>query len=248
MVFRTGNPALRSINFEQDYTGEYENSMTLQGTALKLLLLLGIALIPASIVWSNYYGANFDGRFMISLWGGAIGGFIFAIITILRKQSAHITAPLYALFEGAFLGGISIFFEQSYPGIVIQAVGLTFGVALLMLFIYLTRIIQPSRKLFIGIISAMGAIGLIYLVSIIVRLFGGNIPMIHQTGPIGIIFSLVVVVVAALNLIFDFNFIENGVRSGAPKQLEWYAAFGLMVTLVWLYLELLRLLSKIARR
>jgi len=180
------------------------------------------------------------------MYGGAIGGFVLALICIFKKTSAPIVAPLYALAEGLFLGAVSAFFEIRFPGIVMQAVGLTFGTLFALLMAYRSGLIKATENFKLGIVAATGAIALLYLVNMGMRLFGfEGMGFIHEGGTVGIIFSLVVVTIAALNLVLDFDFIENGVEHGAPKYMEWYAAFGLMVTLVWLYLEMLRLLSKL---
>ena len=178
------------------------------------------------------------------LIGGALGGFVVALLTIFKPNLSPITAPIYAALEGLVLGTISAVFETQYPGIVIQAVGLSIGVLAVMLFIYGTGIIRATEKFKIGVIAAMGAICLVYLVSMVLSLFGTNLPYIHDSGPVGIGFSLVVVVIAALNLILDFDFIEKGVQQQAPKYMEWYGGFSLLVTLIWMYLEILRLLAK----
>jgi uncharacterized YccA/Bax inhibitor family protein len=155
-----------------------------------------------------------------------------------------VTAPVYAGLEGLFLGAISAAFEKMYPGIVIQAVGLSIGVLATMLFVYGLGLIRVTEKFRIGVVAATGAVFLVYFVDIVMSFFGAKVPFIHQTGMIGIGFSLVVVVIAAMNLILDFDFIERGVQFQAPKYMEWYGGFSLMVTLVWMYLEILRLLSK----
>ena len=159
-----------------------------------------------------------------------------------------VTAPIYAILEGLFLGGISAVFESRFPGIVIQAVALTFGVLFCLLAAYTTRLIKVTQNFRLGVVAATGGIVIIYAISFIGGLFGLNVPYIHESGIIGIGFSLFVVVIAALNLVLDFDFIESGVEQGAPKYMEWYAAFGLLVTLVWLYLEILRLLAKLRGR
>ena len=179
---------------------------------------------------------------------GAIGGFAVALVTVFKKTWSAITAPVYALLEGLFLGGISAVFEARFPGIVIQAVGLTFGTLLCLLFAYKSGLIKATENFKLGIVAATGGIGMIYLVSIFFGFFGIQIPFIHESGIIGIGFSLFVVVIAALNLVLDFDFIESGSEMGAPRYMEWYAAFGLMVTLIWLYIEILRLLSKLRSR
>ena len=180
--------------------------------------------------------------------GGAIGGLIVAIITVFKKHWSYVTAPIYALLEGLMLGGISAMMEAIYPGIVFQAIALTFGVLFSLLFAYKTRLIKVTENFKLGVAAATGGIFLIYLVSWIAGMFGTGIPYIHESGLIGIGFSLFVVVIAALNLVLDFDFIEKGAENGAPKYMEWYAAFGLMVTLIWLYIEILRLLTKLRRR
>jgi uncharacterized YccA/Bax inhibitor family protein len=158
------------------------------------------------------------------------------------------TAPIYALLEGLFLGGISAIFEAQYPGIVIQAVSLTFGTLFCLLLAYRSGIIKVTENFKLGVAAATGGIALIYLATLVLGLFGVRMPFIHESGLIGIGFSLFVVVIAALNLVLDFDFIESGAKSGAPKYMEWYAAFGLMVTLIWLYIEILRLLAKLRSR
>jgi uncharacterized YccA/Bax inhibitor family protein len=177
-----------------------------------------------------------------------IMGFVIAIITIFKKEWSGITVPIYSIFQGIFLGLISGFFELSYPGIVFQAVLATFGVLFSLLFAYKLRIVRATENFKLGIVAATGGIALTYIISMILGFFGISIPLIFGSGPVGILFSLFVVIIAALNLVLDFDFIERGERYGAPKYMEWYGAFGLMVTLIWLYLEILRLLSKLRSR
>ncbi|MDQ6697147.1 MAG: Bax inhibitor-1/YccA family protein [Actinomycetota bacterium] len=180
--------------------------------------------------------------------GALIAGLVLAIVTILKPKIARFTAVLYAIAEGLLLGAISHLYEVQFKGIALQAVGLTIGVFAIMLFLYATRIIKVTDRLRTGIIAATGAVFLVYMASILLRVFGADVPFIHDAGPIGILFSVVVVGIAAFNLLLDFDFIDRGVAAGAPRYMEWYAAFGLLVTLVWLYLELLRLLSKLRSR
>ena len=180
--------------------------------------------------------------------GGLVLGLICAIVLMFKKTWAPVLTPAYALFEGLALGGISATFEVRFPGIVLQAVMATVGVFAALLFAYKTGMIRATENFKLGIVAATGGIGLIYLVGFVLSFFGMSIPLIHESGPIGIGFSLVVVVIASLNLVMDFDFIEEGAESGAPKYMEWYGAFGLTVTLVWLYLEMLRLLSKLQSR
>lgn len=182
------------------------------------------------------------------MWGGAIGGLVLALITVFKKTWAPVTAPLYALVEGFFLGAISAVYNAQFGGIVMQAVMLTFGILFALLFAYRSGLIKATENFKLGVVAATGGIALVYLASIALGFFGIKIPLIHESGLVGIGFSLFVVVIASLNLVLDFDFIESGVEQGAPKYMEWYGAFGLMVTLVWLYLELLRLLSKLQSR
>ena len=247
---RTSNPALSSKVF----TGlePTTDTMSIQGTVNKTLILLLLVCVSAAWIWNRFYSAPEPSQALadISLWmfGGAIGGFIVALVTIFKKSWAGVTAPIYALLEGLFLGGISATFEARYPGIVIQAVGLTFGTLFCLLVVYTSRMIKVTQNFRLGIVAATGGIALFYLVSLVLGMFGINIPLLHENGLIGIGFSLFVVVIAALNLVLDFDFIENGAAQGAPKYMEWYGAFGLIVTLVWLYIEILRLLSKLRSR
>jgi uncharacterized YccA/Bax inhibitor family protein len=176
---------------------------------------------------------------------GGIGGFIAAMVTIFKKEWSPVTAPIYALLEGLFLGSLSAMFEIRFPGIAIESVALTFGTCLCLLLAYRAGIIRASQKFTMGIVAATGGIAVVYIASMLLGFFHVQIPGIFGSGPVGILFSLAVCAIAALNLILDFSFIEDGARTGAPKYMEWYSAFGLMVTLIWLYLEILRLLSKL---
>ena len=179
---------------------------------------------------------------------GAIGGLVVALITVFKKQWSPVTAPAYALLEGLFIGAFSAMMEARFPGIVLQAVGLTFGTLASLLVAYRSGLIRVTENFKLGVVAATGGIALLYLVDIAMGFFGHSVGFIHQSSLLGIGFSVVVVIIAALNLVFDFDFIERGVEQGAPKYMEWFAAFGLMVTLVWLYLEILRLLSKLNSR
>ncbi len=239
---RTGNPALKSNVFTSAASFGSAEVMSIQGTVNKTMFLLLLTLVSASWVWSN------AAQWMPFMFPLVIGGFIVALITIFKKEWAMITAPVYAVVEGLFLGVISAFMERAYPGIVIQAVALTFGTLFCLLIAYKSKLIKVTDNFRLGVVSATGAIALIYFVTIILGFFGIRMPFIHESGLIGIGFSLFVVVIASLNLVLDFDFIEKGAESNAPKYMEWYAAFGLMVTLIWLYLEMLRLLSKMRRR
>ena len=245
---RTANPALSDKIFEkvQPYAGT--DKMTIGGTINRTAILLVLLLITAGYVWATFVGREDMSGVLPYLLVGALGGLGVAIVTVFKKEWSAITSPLYALLEGLAIGGLSILMEGRYPGIVIQAVGLTFGVLAVLLLIYRSGMITVTQKFRMGVFAATGAVALIYLATMGLGFFGISIPYIHEGGLIGIGFSLVVIVIACLNLILDFDFIEKGAAAGAPKYMEWYAAFGLMVTLIWLYLEILRLLGKLRRR
>ena len=246
---RTANPALNAKAFAGfERISDTAQAMTIQGTVNKTALLTLLVLITSTWTWRLYYAAGNPAAVMPWVLGGAFGGLIVALITIFKKQWAPFTAPIYALVEGLFLGGISAIFEAQYPGIVIQAVSLTFGTLFCLLLAYRSGLIKVTENFRLGVAAATGGIALIYLATLALGLFGVRMPFIHESGLIGIGFSLFVVVIAALNLVLDFDFIENGAERGAPKYMEWYAAFGLMVTLIWLYIEILRLLAKLRSR
>jgi uncharacterized YccA/Bax inhibitor family protein len=220
--------------------------MTLAGVINRSVILLLLVAGTATGVWaySNSHPSVIYPMVMI----GALGGFAVAMVTSFKRDWSPVTSPVYAVLEGLFIGGISLVMEQRFPGLVLQAVLLTFGVMFALLAAYQTRIIRPSETFKSVIVGATFGIVIVYLVSMVMQLFfHTEIPLINGSGPMGIAFSLVVVGIAALNLVLDFDFIENGVASGAPKWMEWYAAFALTVTLVWLYIEILRLLSKMRR-
>ncbi len=252
---KSSNPVFGKSVFEKAQAGVQENRMTIEGTANKTGLMLLIVLFAALFTWRKFFGA-FDfsstesAMALVAPWmiGGAIGGLITAIVTVFKPRIANITAPIYALLEGLFLGGISALFESMYPGLVMRAVALTFGVFITLLLLYRSGKIRATGKFKMGVMAATGGIFLVYLISFIAGLFGANFGFLYGNSNFSIGFSLVVVVIAALNLILDFDFIEKGAASGAPKYMEWYGAFGLMVTLIWLYLEILRLLAKLASR
>lgn len=246
-MMRTANPVLNANAFNVPPAYGQGTAMTIEGAVQKTGILLLLAAAPALYVWYLFTTMGF-GIIMPMILLGAIGGFIVAIITFFKKEWAPITAPVYAVLEGLFLGAISSVFEYVYPGIVIQAVLLTFGVTACLLLAYATRAIKATQNFRLGVVAATGGIMVVYLISIVMSLFGARVPFIHDSGPIGIGFSLFVVTIAALNLVLDFDFIEQGARAGAPKYLEWYAAFGLLVTLIWLYIEILRLLAKLNSR
>jgi uncharacterized YccA/Bax inhibitor family protein len=222
--------------------------MTIQGTVNKSFVLLVLVLLSATWTWKAYLTSHDPLAITPWLLIGGIGGFIIALITIFKKAWSPVTAPMYALLEGLVLGGISSVFEAQYPGIVIQAVGLTFGTLFCLLVAYKTGLIRATENFKLGVVAATGGIALFYIVTMVLGFFNIRIPYIHESGFIGIGFSLFVVVIAALNLVLDFDFIEQGAAQNAPKYMEWYGAFGLMITLIWLYLEILRLLGKVRGR
>jgi uncharacterized YccA/Bax inhibitor family protein len=248
---RSGNPALKPSTFLDLGTGTVTDArggaMTLNGTVNRTAMLLVLTLAGALYTWNIFFTGG-AANLMPYVLAGGIGGFVVAMVTIFKKTWAPITAPLYAVLEGLFIGAISAVFEQRHPGVVIQATALTFGTLAALLIAYRSGLIKATENFKLGVVAATGGIALVYLASIVMGFFGHAIPMINGGGAIGIGFSAVVVVVAALNLVLDFDFIEQGVANGAPKYMEWYAAFGLLVTLVWLYLEILRLLSKLQSR
>ncbi|MBC2605799.1 Bax inhibitor-1/YccA family protein [Pelagicoccus albus] len=245
---RTSNPALSDKAFETDHRATGDGAMTINGTVNKTGLLVCLLWVAAIFTWEKTFAATDPTALYPWMIGGSIGGLVLAMITIFKKTAAPITAPLYAIVEGLVLGVLSAFMEMQFPGIVFQAVLLTFGVLFALLLAYKTGVIKATENFKLGVAAATGGIFIVYMLSMVLGFFGVSIPLIHESGAVGIAFSLFVVVIAALNLVLDFDFIENGAARGAPKYLEWYAAFGLLVTLVWLYVELLRLLSKLRSR
>ena len=246
---RTGNPALNAKTFAVPRLRDAatERGMTIEGTVNRTGLLLVLLLLGAGWSWRVFYAEGVAAT-MPYIWGGALGGFVVALVTIFKKEWAGVTAPVYALLEGLCLGALSGFFETQFPGILLQAVGLTFGTLLALLVAYKSGVIKATENFKLGVVAATGGIALVYIATLVLGFFGVAIPFIHGSGPLGILFSLFVVVIAALNLVLDFDFIESGAAQGAPRFMEWYAAFGLMVTLIWLYLEILRLLAKLRSR
>jgi uncharacterized YccA/Bax inhibitor family protein len=247
-LMKTSNPALKRMT--STLAGQVRDAsdpMTLQGTVNKTGFMLILLAIPAMYTW-NMFRADPAGAAMPIAMVGLFGGFVVAMVTIFKMTWAPFTAPLYAILEGLCLGAISAAFETTYHGIAIEAVGLTFATLLAMLIAYSSGLIRPSENFKLGIVAATGGIALLYFATIILGFFGVHIPYIYGNGPIGIAFSLFVVGLAALNLVLDFDLIETAVTSGAPKYMEWYGAFAILVTLIWLYLEMLRLLAKLNSR
>jgi uncharacterized YccA/Bax inhibitor family protein len=252
---KTSNPALGENTFRNVGGGRFGGAidvtsrMTLSGTVNKTGILLICAFATAAWTWYQYLQSgnpvSVSGLMML----GVFGGLIMALVTTFKKEWAPVTAPIYALLEGLVLGGISAMFDMRWPGIAIQAVALTFGTLLALLMAYSSRMIRVTQKFQLGVIAATGGIVLFYFLQMILGFF--HVPFlssVNGNGTIGIVFSVIVVGIAALNLVLDFDFIERGVNYGAPKYMEWYGAFGIMVTLVWLYMEILRLLAKTRSR
>ena len=241
LALRSGNPALQSSTFKNHLSSTSEGTMTLSGTVNKTAISLILVILSAGYSWSSpvMHGLVIP---------AALLGFILALVTVFKPTLGHITVPAYAIAQGVFLGVISMVFNAQYPGIVVQAVFLTFGTLGALLLAYMSGLIKATENFKLGIVAATGGIALMYLINMVMSFFGSVISIISSNDTMGILFSGVVVVIAALNLVLDFDFIEEGAEMGAPKYMEWYGAFGLLVTLIWLYLEILRLLSKLYSR
>ncbi|MBX2932787.1 MAG: Bax inhibitor-1/YccA family protein [Ferruginibacter sp.] len=252
-LFKSGNPTLAENRFKNtvlDQVVSPENVMTVKGTLQKFGFLFLMVMGTAFYAWKEY--AEGGSNVQTFIYVGAFGGLVVAIVMMFKKEWAPYLAPLYALLEGLFVGAISAYYKFAFadvaPGIVINAVGLTFGTAIAMYLLYSFKIIKATEKFKSIIITATAGIAIFYLIAIVLGFFGIQIPFLHEGSALGIGFSVFVVALAALNLILDFDMIERGVELGAPKYMEWYGAFGLLVTIVWLYLEILRLLSKMSKR
>jgi uncharacterized YccA/Bax inhibitor family protein len=257
-LMKTSNPALGANTFRDvansQYGGQYgglidaADRMTVNGTVNKTGILLLCAIATAAWTWHLFLPEHDLSAVAPLMMLGVFGGLICAMVTIFKKQWSAVTAPIYALLEGLVLGGLSATVELRYPGIAMQAVGLTFGTLFVLLIAYRSGVIKVTQKFRLGVVAATGGIMVFYLIEMVMSFFGMQFTTINGAGPIGIGFSLIIVGVAALNLVLDFDFIEQGVQYGAPKYMEWYGAFGIMVTLVWLYIEILNLLSKFRSR
>jgi uncharacterized YccA/Bax inhibitor family protein len=246
-LFKTSNPALNADVFRGQGIA-YGEGMTISGTVNKAGILVICCVATAALTWNMFLNSRSPETVMPLGLLGLIGGFIVAIATIFKKTWAPVTAPLYSLLEGLVLGTASVALEVRFPGIAIQAVGLTFGTLIALLLAYRSGVINVTDNFRLGVVAATGGIALFYVATLILGFFGVRFPSIYGAGPLGIGISVFIVIIAALNLVLDFDFIESGARAGAPKYMEWYGAFGLMVTLIWLYLEILRLLSKLRSR
>jgi uncharacterized YccA/Bax inhibitor family protein len=248
---RTSNPSFNTNTFSvPGVRAGFGETMTVNGTIMKTVILLLCAVLTAGWTWNRFLTSQDAGEMGGYIGIGAIGGFVVALVTVFKKNWSPVTAPLYALLEGLFLGAVSAMFELRYPGIAMQAVGLTFGTCFCMLMAYRTGLIKVTQKFTLGVVAATGGIAVFYLITMVLGFFhvSALTSFVNGNSTISILFSLFVVGIAALNLVLDFNFIEQGAAQGAPRYMEWYGAFGLMVTLVWLYLEMLRLLSKVRSR
>lgn len=242
---RTSNPALQDDTFYRSRVIGVE-TMTVPGVIMKTTLSLLLLLLTAGYTWMQV--SQNPASATPWMMGGLITGFIIAMATVFKKEWSPVTAPLYALAEGLFIGGASAILEQAYPGIAFQAVSLTFGTLFAMLLAYRSGLIPVTEKFKLGIVAATGGIAIVYLIALVLSFFGINLAFVYSGGTFGILFSLFVVTIAALNLVLDFDSIEQGAKMGAPKYMEWYSSFALMVTLVWLYIEFLRLLAKMRER
>ena len=242
LSLRSGNPALNKNSFKNFTDTSISNQMTIDGTVNKTMLSLIVLFISAYYSWNS-----FSQSFIVI---GSIGGLIAALITIFKKHLAMYTVPVYAVFKGLMLGSLSYIFESSYPGIVNQAIFLTFGIMGALLFAYKTKIINPTENFKLGIFAATGGIAIIYLINFIMSFWGGGISVMspNNSSMFSIGFSFFVIIIASLNLVLDFDFIEEAAEARVPKYMEWYAAFGLLITLIWLYIEILRLLAKLQNR
>jgi len=248
-IFKSGNPTLSENTFQKSIVLNESEVMTERGTLNKFFLLSLLVMASASFTWNAASQGKDVGSW---IWIGLFGGLIVGFITVFKPMWASFTAPVYALMEGLLVGGISVYynnaFEKIAPGIIMQAVTLTFGTVLSMFLLYRSGIIKATERFKSIVITATGGIMIFYLLAMGLRFFNIDIAFLHEGSAIGIIFSLVVVAIAALNLIVDFDAIEKGVSMSVPKYMEWYGAFALIVTIVWLYLEILRLLGKINSR
>lgn len=242
-MIKSGNPVLSKKTFN-NLKSTTREVMTLDGAVNKIAISLAILLFAAYYTYSN--------AIVSYIWVGLIGGFIVALVTVFKKEWAPITVPIYSVLEGLALGGISkLYAEMFEPGIVPQAISLTLGILIALLFAYKTKIIRATENFKLGVFAATAGIGIVYLISFLMSFLGGiGLPIMNPANAsmLSIGFSLFVVVIASLNLVMDFDFIEKGVQNGAPKYMEWYSAFGLLVTLIWLYIEILSLLAKLSSR
>jgi uncharacterized YccA/Bax inhibitor family protein len=250
-LFQSGNPTLSEKIFNRSIEANNSGTMTVRGTMAKFGFLTLMVIAGAAYTWHLY--ASFKEQTMMTfMYVGLFGGLVTALIMSFKPTTARYLAPAYGLLEGFFVGAISVVLNEAFkvkaPGIIMQAVGLTFGVALAMFLLYNFRIIKPTQKFKAIVFSATAGIALFYLIALVLRLFHVDLPFMYNSSPLGIGISVFIVAIAALNLILDFDMIEQGAAAGAPKHMEWYGAFGLLVTIVWLYIEILKLLARIYGR
>ncbi len=240
--FESSNPVMNDKAFQQSAGTLVQGgeTMTVSGAVNKTLILTGILLLTTVFSY-----ANPNPLFM---WGGAIGGFIVVLIAVFKPQYSNITAPIYAALEGLFVGGISAMYASLFNGIIFQAVSITMAILFVMLFLYKSGIIKVTKSFRTGVIMATGAVALVYVVSMVLGMFGIQVPFLHQGGMIGIGISVVIIGIASMNLLLDFDNFEKGEQYGAPAYMEWFSAMGLLITLVWLYLEVLRLVAMLSGR
>ena len=241
LALRSGNPALSASTFKKQSYASSEASMTIQGTVHKTGISLILCILSAGYVWGN------TSLHFLAMPAGIVG-FILAMVTVFKPTIGYVTVPAYAVVQGAFLGVISMIFNEMYPGIVVQAVFLTFGTLGALLLAYMSGLIKATENFKLGVAAATGGIAIMYLINMVMGFFGSGLSIIQSSSTMGILLSGFIVIIAALNLVLDFDFIEEGAEMGAPKYMEWYGAFGLLVTLIWLYLEILRLLAKLQSR
>ena len=247
---KTSNPTLSENIIKNFAFAATDRTMTVQGTITKIALLLALVIAGAVFTWTKVMNGLETGAVSVNGWmiGGSVAGFVLAMVISFKQEWAPFLSPVYAVCEGLFVGTISAYFEAMYPGLVMRAVLLTFSVLFALLFLYKTQLVKVTQRFRSILMGATMGIALAYLIPFIIRLFGVNMSFMFGGGSLGIIVSVVVVAIAALNLVLDFDFIEQGSQSGLPAYFEWYGAFGLMVTLVWLYIEILRLLAIVAGR
>jgi uncharacterized YccA/Bax inhibitor family protein len=250
-MFKTGNPALNPNALSAVQWSADQATMTVNGAVNKSLLAVMLTTAAAGLTWYQYATTHDPASVAPYMLLGGIGGFIIALITIFKNNIAPITTPLYAVAEGAVLGGMSALFDAQYPGIALRAVGLTLAVLLAMLLAYRTGLVRATEGFKLGVVAATGGIALVYLATLILSFFHINMPFLFGATPFALGFSAFVVIIAALNLVLDFDVIDSSAKQGAPKYMEWYSAMALLITLVWLYMEILRMLyiaSQLNRR
>lgn len=245
---RTSNPTLNDKIFQGAKAAQGEEVMTLEGAVNKTGLLILITMVSAAWSWYEFFNGRGADAMTIYMGGGALVGFILALIIMFKKTTAGLLSPVYAVAEGIMLGAFSAFVETRYPGIPMQAIAITFGILFALLLVYKSGLIPVTQNFRLGVAAATGGILVLYLFSFVLGFFGIEMSFLHSSSPISILISLAIVVVASLNLVLDFDFIERAAEAGVPKYMEWYSGFALLVTLVWLYLEVVRLLIKLQSR